>query len=52
VDEFQRDLIRQAIERRQGNWAAAARDLGMDRSNLYHLAARLGLRGKPGAGNA
>jgi anaerobic nitric oxide reductase transcription regulator len=52
VEEFQRDLIRQAIEQHQGNWAAAARDLGMDRSNLYHLAARLGVRGKPGPGNS
>jgi anaerobic nitric oxide reductase transcription regulator len=48
LEEFQRDLIRQAIERHQGNWAAAARDLGMHRSNFHHLAARLGLRGMPG----
>jgi hypothetical protein len=27
-----------------GNWAAAARSLGLHRSNLHHLAARLGLR--------
>ena len=51
VEELQRDLIRQAIEQHQGNWAAAARDLGMDRSNLYHLAVRLGVRGKPGPGD-
>ena len=48
VEELQRDLIRQAIEQHQGNWAAAARDLGLDRSNLYHLAVRLGVRAKPG----
>jgi anaerobic nitric oxide reductase transcription regulator len=28
----------------KGNWAAAARDLGMHRSNLHNLADRLGLR--------
>ena len=27
-----------------GNWAAAARTLGMARSNLHHMAERLGLR--------
>jgi len=48
VEELQRDLIRQTIEQHQGNWAAAARDLGLDRSNLYHLAVRLGVRAKPG----
>jgi anaerobic nitric oxide reductase transcription regulator len=44
VADFQRNLIRQTVTRRDGNWAAAARDLGMHRSNLHHLAARLGLR--------
>jgi len=52
VEEFRRDLIRQAIERHQGNWAAAARELGMNRSNLYNLATRLGVRAKPGPGNS
>jgi anaerobic nitric oxide reductase transcription regulator len=51
VEEFQRDLIRQAIEQHQGNWAAAARDLGMDRGNLYHLAARLGVRARSRSGD-
>jgi len=44
VEEFQRHAIRAAVERNDGNWAAAARDLGMHRSNLHHLATRLGMR--------
>ncbi|WP_437626872.1 nitric oxide reductase transcriptional regulator NorR [Sorangium sp. So ce1151] len=44
VDAFQRGLIREAVARHEGNWAAAARSLGMHRSNLHHLAKRLGLR--------
>ncbi|HVW26622.1 MAG TPA: nitric oxide reductase transcriptional regulator NorR [Polyangiaceae bacterium] len=45
VERFQLSVIREAVERRGGSWAAAARDLGMHRSNLHHLAARLGLLG-------
>jgi anaerobic nitric oxide reductase transcription regulator len=45
VDEFQRRLIREAVERNGGNQAAAARELGMHRANLHHLARRLGVRG-------
>jgi anaerobic nitric oxide reductase transcription regulator len=41
--DYQRRLIRDAIERSGGRWAAAARELGMHRSNLHHLARRLGL---------
>ncbi|MEZ4446343.1 MAG: nitric oxide reductase transcriptional regulator NorR [Polyangiaceae bacterium] len=44
VDDFRRDVIRRTVEREDGNWAAAARSLGMHRSNLHHLAKRLGLR--------
>ncbi|WP_437563243.1 nitric oxide reductase transcriptional regulator NorR [Sorangium sp. So ce542] len=44
VDAYQRDLIQEAVARHDGNWAAAARALGMHRSNLHHLAKRLGLR--------
>ncbi len=44
VRDYQRARIRQALERAGDNWAAAARALGMDRSNLYHLAKRLGMR--------
>ena len=42
--EFERRVITDAIARHDGNWAAAARALGMHRSNLHHLATRLGLR--------
>jgi anaerobic nitric oxide reductase transcription regulator len=43
VDDFQRTLIRAAVARAGGNWAAAARHLGLHRSNLHHLARRLDL---------
>ncbi len=45
VDDFQRAAILAAVRRHDGNWAAAARELGLHRSNLHHLATRLGLRG-------
>lgn len=45
VEEFQRRLIREAVERHGGNQAAAARELGMHRANLHHLARRLGVKG-------
>jgi anaerobic nitric oxide reductase transcription regulator len=44
VVEFERRIVSEAIARNDGNWAAAARALGMHRSNLHHLATRLGLR--------
>lgn len=44
VKDFQRRMIRQALSKNEGNWAGAARRLGMQRSNLHHLAMRLGLR--------
>jgi anaerobic nitric oxide reductase transcription regulator len=44
VDEFRRDVILRAVEEQGGNWAAAARVLGMHRSNLHHLAKRLRIR--------
>lgn len=44
VKDYERGVIRQALARQGGNWAAAARELGMHRSNLHNLAARLGLR--------
>ncbi len=46
VKEFQIRLIQSALERNNGNWAAAARDLDLDRSNLHNLSVRLGMRGK------
>ena len=42
--DFQRAMIRRALQEHNGSRAGAARALGMHRSNLHHLAARLGLR--------
>jgi anaerobic nitric oxide reductase transcription regulator len=42
--KFQRQVIQRALAKNQGNWAAAARDMGMHRSNLHKLATRLNLR--------
>jgi anaerobic nitric oxide reductase transcription regulator len=44
VEEFQRAAISRAVASSGGNWSAAARALGMHRSNLHHLATRLGLK--------
>lgn len=41
--KFQRGLIERTLAAQQGNWAAAARDLGLDRGNLRRLAKRLGI---------
>jgi anaerobic nitric oxide reductase transcription regulator len=46
VQEFQRHAIEASVARNGGNWAASARELGMHRGNLHHLARRLGLRGQ------
>jgi len=43
VDEYQRALIERAVQEHHGNWAAAARTLGLHRSNLHRLAQRLGI---------
>jgi anaerobic nitric oxide reductase transcription regulator len=45
VDEFRRRVIEDAVRRNGGSWAAAARELGLHRANLHHLARRLGLKG-------
>lgn len=45
VDNYQRQLLQQTLARHSGNWATAARSLGVDRGNLIRLAQRLGLRG-------
>ena len=42
VDDFKRATIEHALQRTDGNWAAAARFLQMDRGNLHRLAKRLG----------
>jgi len=44
VDEYQRHLILQTVGACEGNWAKAARRLGTDRSNLYRIGKRLGLK--------
>jgi len=44
TEEFQRREIERAVARHGGNWAAAARELDMHRSNLHRLAGRLGMR--------
>ncbi|MEZ5291901.1 MAG: nitric oxide reductase transcriptional regulator NorR [Vicinamibacterales bacterium] len=44
LEAVERRLILDAVARHGGNWAAAARALGMHRSNLHHRATRLGLR--------
>lgn len=43
VDEFQRQLIRQQLAVQQGNRAATARSLGLDRGNFHRLLKRLGV---------
>lgn len=44
VEASQRQAIRQALRQHQGNWAASARQLGLDASNLHKLAKRVGLK--------
>jgi anaerobic nitric oxide reductase transcription regulator len=44
LDDYQRLLISACLERHQGSWASAARELGLDRANLSRLAKRLNLR--------
>jgi len=43
VDAFRRRAIEEAVARAGGNWAEAARQLGLDRANLHRLARRLSL---------
>ena len=44
LERFEREAIVATVARHGGNWAAAARELGMHRSNLHHRAQRLGLK--------
>ncbi len=44
IERFERETIRAAVAAHGGNWAAAARALGLHRSNLHHRARRLGLK--------
>ena len=43
VSALERGLISASLQRHQGNWAAAARELQLDRANLQRMAKRLGL---------
>ena len=43
VENYERDLIIQSLERNDASWAAAARELQVDRANLQRLARRLGV---------
>jgi anaerobic nitric oxide reductase transcription regulator len=43
IEEFQRGVILECLQRNGGKWAAAARELGLHRSNMHALARRLGL---------
>jgi anaerobic nitric oxide reductase transcription regulator len=47
VDAYERRLIDDALRRHRRNWAAAARELGVDRANLRRSALRLGLIEEP-----
>ena len=44
VEASQRQAIRQALALHQDNWAAAARQLELDASNLHKLARRVGMK--------
>ncbi len=44
VADFQRSLITATLTEAGGNWAEAARRLGVDRGNLHRLARRLGVK--------
>ena len=44
VTAFERNMVADALARHNQNWAAVARELGLDRANLNRLARRLGLK--------
>ncbi|ARP88163.1 nitric oxide reductase transcriptional regulator NorR [Bordetella genomosp. 9] len=50
LQEVERTSIEASLIRHDGNWSAAARELGVDRANLRRRAARLGMpvQGRPG----
>ena len=43
TEDFQRQLISNALSQHAGNWSAAARELKTDRANLNRMAKRLGI---------
>ncbi len=44
TDQFQREMIKQALKENNGNWAATARQLSVDVGNLHRLAKRIELK--------
>jgi len=44
MEAHQRQRIEASLARHHGNWASAARELGLHRANMVRLAKRLGLR--------
>ena len=46
VDDYQRTLVKQALEVHHGNWSKAAKQLSVDRANLIRLAKRLEIQVK------
>ena len=44
LESCQRQCVQEALAQHQGHWARAARQLGLDASNLHKLARRLGLK--------
>ncbi|MEO8548481.1 MAG: nitric oxide reductase transcriptional regulator NorR [Kofleriaceae bacterium] len=46
LEELKREAIASTLEATGGNWAEAARRLGMDRGNLHHMARRLRISGR------
>jgi anaerobic nitric oxide reductase transcription regulator len=42
--EYKKNFILKAVKKHKGNWARAAQDLGLHRSNLYHMRDQLGIK--------
>lgn len=44
MTEYKKSYILKAVKKHKGNWARAAQELGLHRSNLYHLRDQLGIK--------
>lgn len=44
LTEYKKSYIMRAVKKHKGNWSKAAQELGLHRSNLYHLRDQLGLK--------